>query len=245
MKNSSLVDLIRFEPSDIDEEYLNCRLTWDQFLMVMEYPQEDVAQTLVITRQGHLLKVNQGMRAILKEFFARQGLDDDQNWAYYRLFNLQKQSRSAVAGRYRLVPTCSPRNHQVCWIMAHHLVSWHACEQGILLIFDVEGEAGKQLQVLVDASAKKMESNLTAADQVADFQLAMMDYEQYRTGSPHSTLTAYDYAKLSKLDQQYQRFQCVYEQRRFNRLLRAAFGEEMPEGMVHQLWHSSNYFYPY
>lgn len=235
MKNGSLVDMTRFEQSDIDDHFINYRLSWQQVLLIVGDPQNPVSKTLVLTVSGRLLKINQPLRIMIKEFFDRHDLDDDHNWAYYQYCSLQGRTRSAVAGRYRMVPTCSPRSRQVYWIMAHHLNSWHKHERGTLLIFASDGQPSRQLQVLLDVSPRKLESNLAAADIVSAFQLQMLEYEQYLKGSELTSIRPDDFARLNQLQEQSRGYNITYQQRRWDHCNRNVYGEGLADEMLREM----------
>lgn len=232
MKNSNLLDMTRPDRLEIHNEFENYRLNWQQILLVTANPKAPTKETLVLTNCGCLLQVRTPLRVMIKEFANQQRLDDNRNRAYYQVCSLEHQTRSAVAGRYRMVPTCSPRNDQVCWVMAHNLDSWHKHARGTLLIFASEEQPNHQLQVLVDASAQKLKTNLTAADVVSAFQLRMMDYDLFLMGSSVTTLKADEFGKLSMLRQQRDAFECIYEQRVFDYYYRSAYGEGLAEELV-------------
>lgn len=245
MEINNFLDATRFNANLISEELLDYQLTWENFLLLMERPGARHAQTLLLTVRGNLLVVKRPLRGLLREFFASQCLDDDHNWAYYQFFALNGRSRSAVAGRYRLVPTCAPRSHQVCWVMAHQLTSFHAHCRGSLLIFRRQHATHSRLQVLIDSSYQKLKNNLAAADMVGAFQLAMIEYDQYLAGCSTTTLQPIDYARLLQLHQQRERYDFIYQRRRFNRYYRHVYGEDLSTALEQELKRTFTSFSPY
>lgn len=173
MKTFDFSDLSTIE---INAEMEGFQPRFDNTLALTAYQQ----QTLILTREGQVIILNCRLQECLNRFRRENGICRHELNAYYSMAHCQTQA--IISGHYRLVPTHGASNHQVVYYMAHHLDTYSYSRKLNRLLIILKGRVNLY-QLRVDASFSSFGRILTAADQVANLQLANIEDAMWRMGT--------------------------------------------------------------
>lgn len=176
MKKTKTIDLTAMPQVHIDEETNAFRPAWDNTILLTAY---DASRTFVLTWDGRQLVLGQPLREVLSRFADDNDIAEYERQALYDLVGVRK-GRGYVAGHHRLVPTHGTTNAGVVYYIAHRLA-------GDCTLHDDQVVASfrghkRIFRVQIDTSVTTFESLLEAANQVAECQLAGLDWLMHNYG---------------------------------------------------------------
>ncbi len=175
MKKTKTIDLTAMPTVHIDEETNAFRPNWDNTILMTAY---DPSRTFVLTWDGRHLLIDQPLREVLSRFADDNDIAEYERQALYDLVGVRK-GRGYVAGHHRLVPTHGTTNADVVYYMAHHLAGDVLQDDQVVASF--RGRK-RVFRVQIDTSITTFEGLLEAANQVAECQLAGLDWIMHNYG---------------------------------------------------------------
>lgn len=175
MKKTQTIDLTEMPQVRIDEETNAFRPSWDNAILMTAY---DAVRTFILTWDGRRLVLGQPLHEVLHQFAQDNDIAEYERQALYDLVGVRK-GRGYVAGHHRLVPTHGTTNANVVYYMAHHLAGDTLQDDQVVASF----RGRKRIfRVQIDTSVKTFEHLLEAANQVAECQLAGLDWLMHNYG---------------------------------------------------------------
>lgn len=210
------INLTTFSANQADYVVDTFHITWQSVLLLTGRLYQRQKATLVVTTKGQVLLICQPIHDVLKTFFEENCIGDVESRVYYKMLGMPRATRSAVAGKYQLVPTCGMSNDDVVWVMTHHLLHAELAkpnDNGLRLQFD-NVVTGVPLLVTLNYCGKSFIHNMEVADKVAELQSELLDFRQFCQGMTSARLKVTDYQqrrKLQKCLQEYQNLLCRHQ----------------------------------
>ncbi len=221
------INLTTFSVHQVDCVVDTFHITWHSVLLLTGRSYQGQKATLVMTMKGNTMLIRQPLHDILKTFFMENFIGDTESRVYYTMLGMPRATRSAVAGKYQLVPTCGVGNDDVVWVMTHNLLHAEVPDKkanNLCLQFPSD-ETGIPLLVTLNYCGKSFLHNMEAADKVAKLQVDLLDFRQFCQGMGSARLEVTDYQKRRKLQKQLQEYQNLLCRQQHDLVMKRAYVE--------------------
>lgn len=235
------INLTTFSVHQVDYVVDTFHITWQSVILLTSRPYQGQKATLVMTTKGKTMLICQPIHDVLKTFFEENCVGDAESRVYYQMLGMARTTRSAVAGKYQLVPTCGSSNENVVWVMTHHLMHAEFANKkdNSLRLQFVNDETGEPLLVTINYCGKSFIHNMEAADKVAHLQLELATFRQFCHGITNPRLEVTDYQRRRRLQSQlleYQNLLCLLQH---DLVMRQAFAQQslsdQEKSIIHRL----------
>lgn len=164
------IDLRKLTTLPIKEFTNGFEVRWDNTLLVTRYQQK---QTLVLTRYGQLIVLNQSLKKVLDRFSEVAGIHYYEMRCLYQM--ITERTLGYVAGNYALVPTCGRTNPAVVYFMNHYLDNYCFDEEADAVLATFKGKKREMIRVIIDTNMKTFRRMRRAAHDVGTIHLSSLE----------------------------------------------------------------------
>lgn len=164
------IDLRKLTTLPIEEFTIGFEVRWDNTLLVTRYKRR---QTLVLTRYGQLIVLNQSLKKVLDRFSRVAGIHYYEMRCLYQM--ITERTMGYVAGNYALVPTCGRSNPAVVFFMNHYLDNYCYDEDAGAVLATFKGKKRQMIRVIIDTNLKTFRRMRRAAHDVGTIHLSSLE----------------------------------------------------------------------